>query len=67
MPSNETGNEQKKSDEPLTINLSGSSPQPEGQQSDSVLDFLYHDAPRVASFLAQFGTWCRRADVDAER
>lgn len=28
--------------------------EPEGQRSDSVLDFLYHDAQRIGSFLAQF-------------
>lgn len=57
MPSNETDNEQTKSDEPLTNNSNNSSPQQDDQQNDFVLDFLYHDAPRVASFLAQFGTY----------
>ena len=28
--------------------------EPEGQKSNSVLDFLYHDAQRIGSFLAQF-------------
>src|SRR4051812_46572171 len=57
MPSNETESVPKKSDEPSMSSSSDSRPQLEDQQSDSVLDFLYHDAPRVASFLAQFGTY----------
>jgi hypothetical protein len=31
-----------------------SEPEREGQENDSVFDFLYHDARRVGSFLAQF-------------
>src|ERR1700682_1288268 len=54
MPSNETDSEQKKSAEPLTTNSNDSSPPQEDQRNNSVYDFLYHDARRVGSFLAQF-------------
>lgn len=57
MPSNETGNAPKGSDEPSTNNSNDYGLRLEDQQNDFVLDFLYHDAPRVASFLAQFGTY----------
>jgi hypothetical protein len=34
--------------------VKASDPEPDGQSTDSVYDFLYHDARRVASLLAQF-------------
>ena len=57
MPSNETNNEQMKSDAAPKSGESGSGRPREGQKSNSVYDFLYHDARRIASFLAQFETY----------
>src|SRR5689334_5905230 len=57
MPSNEIDREQTKSDEASTSNSSDSKRQQESPQSVSVLDYLYHDVPRVASYLAQFGNY----------
>jgi hypothetical protein len=48
---------------PSDANDSG--PQSEDQQSGSVLDFLYHDARRVGSFLAQFETYGVPSQVKA--
>jgi hypothetical protein len=54
MPSNRTENELTTSDETLPADESGFEPAPEDQPSEPVRDFLYHDARRVGSFLAQF-------------
>lgn len=35
----------------------GSEPQQESRARNSVFDFLYHDVPRISSFLAQFETY----------
>ncbi len=57
MPSNEQGSELTKSDE-VSKNASSDSGVPQGVQgSNLVFDFLYHDARRIASFLAQFETY----------
>jgi hypothetical protein len=54
MPSNRTENELTTSDETLPSDESGFEPVPGDQPNEPVRDFLYHNARRVGSFLAQF-------------
>jgi hypothetical protein len=53
----ETRNELTKSEKAPTSGEGASAQEREGQKRDSVLDFLYHDHRRIASFLAQFETY----------
>jgi hypothetical protein len=57
MPSNETDDELTRSEEAPKSAESGLEPQQEDQKNNLVYDFLYHDARRIASFLAQFETY----------
>jgi len=54
MSSSEPDSSPEKSDEKLTNVSSDSGEQSEDLPASSVFDFLYHDARRIASFLAQF-------------
>ena len=57
MPSNETSNEPTRLDEAPKNDADNSAPLLEDQRSNLIFDFLYDDHRRVASFLAQFGTY----------
>jgi hypothetical protein len=57
MPLNETKSELAKSEKAPMSDASGSVTPSKDRKNDSVLDFLYHDIRRVASFLAQFETY----------
>lgn len=65
MPLNGQKEEQTKSARALESEESVSEPQQEAHPSNSVYDFLYHDARRVASFLAQFGSYGVLSQVKA--
>ena len=54
MPSNRTENELTTSGRTLPSGENGFEPLAGGQPSEPVRDFLYHDARRIGSFLAQF-------------
>jgi hypothetical protein len=57
MPSNEIGDVPTKSNEALASGASDCAVQPPPQRRSSVYDFLYQDARRIGSFLAQFQTY----------
>jgi hypothetical protein len=57
MPSSEINNERTKSDETSKNAESDLAAPPQSRRSNSVFDFLYHDARRIGSFLAEFETY----------
>jgi len=54
-----------KSSEAPQIDVNGSDQRQKDQQKNSVFDFLYHDARRVSSFLAQFSDYGHLLSVKA--
>lgn len=65
MPSPEIRSAPKRSAEPPQSGESASEPLPEDPARRSVFDFLFHDARRVGSFLAQFETYGVPSQVKA--
>ena len=65
MPTNEIKSEQKKSELTPTSDGGDLGQQREDQRNEPVLDFLYHDARRVASLLSQFETYGTPQQVKA--
>lgn len=65
MPLNEPANELTPSDKAPTSDESASETISEDQSRGAVYDFLYHDARRIASFLAQFEAYGSPSQVKA--